>query len=65
MNITEETKLADVLNLEGANEVLSEFKVPCLGCPMAAMEMGSLTLGAICKNYGIDFEGLKKKLELL
>ena len=42
--------------------VLSKYNVPCLGCPMAQMEMNSLTLGQICGNYGID---LKKLLEEL
>lgn len=65
MKITKETVLENVLKLGGAKEVLSEFNVPCLSCPMASIEMGSLTLGDICKAYNIDFKGLKKKLESL
>ena len=56
--ITEKTTLADILALAGAEVILSKYKVPCLTCPMAQYEMQSLTLGDICKMYGIDLKKL-------
>lgn len=61
-NITRESTLEEVLNHPEAHTILSEFGVPCLGCPMAAIEMKKLKLGDICDTYGIDCEKLTKKL---
>ena len=60
MKITKDTVLEKVLSLPNAGEILVKHKVPCLGCPMAAYEMGSLKMGDIAKMYGIN---LKKLLE--
>jgi hypothetical protein len=60
--ITDKTVLGDVLNKPGASKVLAKYRVPCLGCPMAAYEMGKLKLGDIAKTYGIDMKGLLTEL---
>jgi hypothetical protein len=56
--IEENTTVAKVLEKKGAAEVLTKHQFPCLGCPMAQMEMNTLKLGQVCDMYGID----KKKL---
>ena len=63
--ITKDTVLGKVLEINGADKVLSENKVPCLGCPMAQMEMGFLKIGDICKNYGLDEKKLLEELNKL
>lgn len=63
--LAENTLLQDILEIKGSNKILSEFKVPCLGCPMAKMEMGFLKIGDICNTYGIDLEKLLKNLNKL
>ncbi len=60
--ITKETKLKEVLERPDAIVVLEKYSVPCLFCPMAAMEAGKLTLDEIAKMYEIDLEGLLKEL---
>jgi len=54
MELNEESTLEEVLEFSGAEDVLLKYDVPCLGCPMAKMEMSSLTVGQICATYGID-----------
>ena len=54
--ITKQTLLEDLFNNPKAMEVLEEYNFPCLGCPMAAFEMGVLKLGGVAKAYGIDIE---------
>jgi len=63
--ITKNTTLEKVLKIKGAEEVLAKFKFPCLTCPMMQYEVGSLTLGQVCDNYGIDLVGVLKGLEEL
>ena len=62
MKITKDTTLAKALEIRGAEKILSKFEMPCLGCPMAQMEMDSLKLGDICSMYGIDLSKLLKEL---
>ena len=62
MKITKDTILSEVLKINGAEKVLSKFQVPCLGCPMAQMEMNSLKLGNICNMYDINLDKLLKEL---
>ena len=54
MEFTEKSTLEEVLEFSGAEDVLLKYNVPCLGCPMAKMEMQNLTIEQICVNYGID-----------
>ncbi|MBN2330565.1 MAG: hypothetical protein JXC85_02010 [Candidatus Aenigmarchaeota archaeon] len=56
--IHKDTTLSEVLSIRGSAEVLEKHKTPCLHCPMAAYEMGTLTIGEIAKAYGIDAEKL-------
>ena len=65
MKITKNTTLAKVLEINGAEKILSKFEMPCLHCPMAQMEMASLKLGDICSMYGIDIDKLLKELNKL
>lgn len=58
MEFTDESTLESVLEFSEAEDILLKYKLPCLGCPMAKMEMGTLTLGQICANYGIDIKKL-------
>ena len=58
MEFNEKSTLEEVLEFSGAEDVLLKYDVPCLGCPMAKMEMSSLTIGQICASYGIDQEKL-------
>ncbi|MCU0653610.1 MAG: hypothetical protein MUD10_05125 [Candidatus Pacebacteria bacterium] len=58
MEFTDKSTLAEVLEFSESEEILAKFDVPCLGCPMAKMEMQDLTLGRICAMYGIDQEKL-------
>jgi hybrid cluster-associated redox disulfide protein len=60
--ITKDTTLEEILKYYEAHTVLAEFSVPCLTCPMAAMEMNKLKIGEICETYGIDCDKLIKKL---
>ncbi len=56
--ISRETLLSDIINKKGVREILSKYHVPCLSCPMAQFEIQSLTIGDICKMYGIDLKKL-------
>ncbi len=60
--ITKETTLDKILEYPGAEKTLGKYKLPCLGCPFAKMEMQSLKIGDVCKMYGIDIDSLLKSL---
>ena len=60
--IDKNTTLEKILKCPGSKKVLEKYKVPCLTCPFAQMEMGELEIGTICKTYEID---LKKIIEEL
>jgi len=62
MKITKDTTLAKVLEIKGAEEILSKFQMPCLGCAMAQMEMDTLKLGDICSMYGLNLDKMLKEL---
>lgn len=63
--VTKDTTLAKALAIPGADKVLTGFRMPCMGCPMAAMEMETLKLGDICSMYGLDLKGILEKLNKL
>ena len=65
MKITKDTVLEKVLEIKGAEKILSNYNFPCLTCPMAQLEMNSLKLGDICSMYGIDLEKVLKELDKL
>ena len=56
--ITSKSSLKNVLAVKGVEEVLDKYQVPCLTCPMAAMEMDQLTIGQICEKYHIEENAL-------
>ena len=58
--ITKNSTLKDILEIKGAEKILADNRVPCLSCPMAAMEISELKLGEVCEAYGLD---LKKILQ--
>jgi len=58
MEFNEKTTLEEVMEFPGVEDILVKYDVPCLGCPMAKMEMQDLTIGQICSNYSIDQAGL-------
>ena len=60
--ITSQTSLQEIMSLPGAEEVLSQYKVPCLTCPVAKFEMEDLKIGEICKIYDLDEKGLIEAL---
>lgn len=62
MKINKKIKLDKVLEIEGAEEVLFKYQVPCLTCPHARYEMAGLDLEFICNQYDIDCEKLIEEL---
>lgn len=63
--VTKNTTLGKILEVPEAKEVLSKYKLPCLTCPMAALEMGKLKIGRVTDAYGIELDGLLKELNEL
>ena len=64
MDFTEKSTLEEVLGFSEAAAILAKYNVPCLGCPMAQIEMAGLSLGDICANYRIDIKSLLIDLNL-
>ena len=60
--ISEQSLLGDILKKPYGKKVLSQFRLPCLSCPMAALEMGVLKIGDVSRMYGVDLQGLLKAL---
>ena len=60
--VTKDTKLAEILRTPGADKILEKHNTPCLHCPMAAYEMGTLKIGEIAKTYGINLKALLDEL---
>ena len=58
MKFTDKSTLEEILEFSGAEDVLLKHNVPCLGCPMAKLEMQNLNIGQVCAMYGIDLEKL-------
>lgn len=54
-----DTTLEEVIKFE---DILHKHGVPCITCPYAKMEMDKLTLGEICKMYGLDLKSLLEEL---
>lgn len=65
MKITEKTVLKDILDLPRAEEVLHEYELPCLTCPLSLMEMEFLNLGEVAGAYDLDLEGMLADLNRL
>lgn len=62
MKITAETTLENIMSTPEGSKVLSENRVPCLSCPMAAMEINVLKLGEVCHIYQLDLDKILKEL---
>jgi len=60
--ITAKTTLAKIIEIKGADKILSKNGVPCLSCPMAQFEINDLQIGKVCKAYGLDLEKILKEL---
>jgi len=60
--ITSKTTLAKIIKKKGADLVLANNGVPCLSCPMAAMEIDKLQIGKVCKMYGLNLKKILKEL---
>ena len=60
--ITGETILGDIIKKPNGAKILKKYKLPCLGCPMAALEMGVLKIGDVSRMYGIDVDNMLKEL---
>ena len=60
--ISKSTTLAEILEKNGAEKVLGRNNVPCLSCPMAALEIDKLKIGDVCKTYGLNLEKILKEL---
>lgn len=65
MKINEDTTLAEIMGIDGAEKILAKYDLPCLHCPMAQFEIKKLKLGKVCEMYGLDLKGLLKELNEL
>ena len=61
-NMNEETLLGDILKKPYGAKILSKYELPCLHCPMAALEMGVLKIGDVSRMYRLDLEKILKEL---
>ena len=59
---TKNSKLSGIINSKKGPEILAEFGVPCPTCPFFAAEAEKLTIGDVCKQYGINLEKLLEAL---
>jgi hypothetical protein len=60
--ITKNTTLEKIMEKKDGEEILHKNNVPCVSCPMAAMELSSLKIGDVCKMYELDLEKILKEL---
>ena len=60
--ITEDTTLAEILKLPGAEKILEKYNLPCLQCPFAKIEVEKLKIGQVCQQYGIETKKLLEEL---
>jgi len=60
--INQDTTLKEILKIEGTEEILTKYNLPCLFCPMASFEIENLKIGDVCRVYGIDSKKLLKEL---
>lgn len=62
MKITSKATLKKILEKDKAASVLMKNGVPCLSCPMAAMEIDKLKIGEVCKMYGLNLKKILGEL---
>jgi len=63
--ISEGTPLAEVLKIPGAIQVLLRNNFPCVTCPLALFEAGTMTVGEVARMYGLDVEKIVRELREL
>lgn len=59
---TAKSKVAEILKAKKGPEILAKHGVHCPTCPHFAAEAEKLTIGDVCKGYGIDLEKLLEAL---
>lgn len=55
---TANSKLADIMSVEGKVEILLQHGVPCVSCSMFGYELQFLEIGAVAQTYGVDLDPL-------
>ncbi len=60
--VTENTTVEEIMRMPRGAEILAKHRLPCLTCPMAAYEIGSLKIGDVARLYGIDVKKLLDEL---
>lgn len=58
----ENSTIKEILESKRGFEVLIKYNVPCLGCPMASLEISRLKLGEVARVYGLDLKKILKEL---
>jgi hypothetical protein len=54
--INSKTTLVKIIDKKGGAKILMKNGVPCLSCPMAAVEIDTLEIGKVCKMYGLNLK---------
>ncbi len=62
LKVTNNTTLAEILKMPGAEKVLAKYNLPCLNCAFASLESEELKIGKICEMYEIDLKSLLEDL---
>lgn len=62
MKITFKTTLKDILKIEKGSQILQDNGVPCLSCPMVALELDILTIGEVSQIYQLDLGKILREL---
>ena len=60
--ITKATTLEKIMELKNGEKILHKNSVPCVSCPMAAVELSTLKIGDVCKMYGLNLEKILNEL---
>ncbi len=63
MKINKESTIEEILNHPKGREVLSKYRVPCLGCPMMAMEMKELKIKDVAEKYELNLDEILEELK--
>jgi len=59
---TKNTVLSKILKNSKAQDILAKYKLPCLNCAFARMEMDKLKIGEVCEMYRLDLKSLLSEL---
>lgn len=60
--VTKNTTLSEILELPQGEKILKKHGVPCMHCPMAAMEINSLKIGHVADIYNLNIDAILKDL---